>query len=423
MKLSITTLGCDKNTCDSEVLAGALRAQRYKLVARDEDADIIVVNTCAFIRSARDEAVRVIKSKLEKNANAKVVVTGCLTKYPKLIPAGVEVWPIGEVGIASSGALHPPRNDVRKLLSTPPSYAYIKISDGCDNRCTYCTIPSIRGSYKPRAMAEIIDEVAHFAGLGVGEFILVAQDLTKYTNTPSRSACHPSTQRGLPLAKGLITLIRKISKIQGVRRIRLHYVYPSGITDELVREIVCNKKICKYLDVPFQHISPRILQLMNRKPCDCFALVKRLQSLGITIRSTFMVGFPTESEAEFNDLCDFLRVACLDYVGFFKYSRERGTPSFSMEQVDAKTKTARLRVLQNLQKGILAEKHQNLVGQIQKVTCDFYDSVLRYSVTRSEHQSPDVDPIIIVHKKIKVGEYVDVKIVGTLAENLIGEIV
>jgi len=385
MKVAITTLGCDKNTVDSETLAGALKSQGYTLVARDEDADIIIVNTCAFIKSARDEALKVIKSKLKYKA--KVVITGCITvKHKNLLPDGVEVWEIG-------------KHTGQKLLSTPQSYTYIKISDGCDNHCSYCTIPSIRGRYIARHETDILKEITHFANIGVGEFILVAQDLTRYPN--------------------LIALIRNISKIKGVKRIRLHYIYPSGITDDLITEVKTNPKVCKYLDIPFQHISPRILNLMNRKPINPLALVKKLH--GITVRSTFMVGFPTETEEDFEILCNFLKTARLDYVGFFKYSREVGTPAHSMSQIDDKTKTSRLKTVQSIQNDILLQIHQSKIGKTVKVVCDFVDDVLGYSIVRSESQSPDVDPVIIVKDKLQVGRYYEVKIKELRDENLIGE--
>jgi ribosomal protein S12 methylthiotransferase len=392
-KVCITTLGCDKNTCDSEALAGALRARGVTLVSNDKDADIIVVNTCAFIKSARTEAIRVIKSKFKYGA--KVVVTGCITvNHRDLIPSGAEVWEIGKF----SG---------QKLLSTPGSYAYIKISDGCNNNCSYCTIPSIRGKFRARDEMDIYGEVAHFAKLGVGEFILVAQDLTKYPT--------------------LVPLIQKISRIRGVQRIRLHYVYPNGITDELIAEVAYNDKVCKYLDIPFQHVSPRILKLMNRKGGvdEYFALVQKLRERipGITIRSTFMVGFPTETEEDFKMLCDFLKTARLDYVGFFAYSREVGTPAYSMPQTSRKTKTARLKAIQALQNNIRNQIHESIIGKTVKVVCDFCDDVLGYSITRCEHLSPDVDPVIIVKGTMKVGEYANARITETSIIDLIGELI
>ena len=408
-KVALTTLGCDKNTCDSECLAGALKAQGYTFVADDADADIIIVNTCAFIKSARDEALRVIKSKLEFKDHARIVVTGCMTvKHKNLIPDGVEVWDIAKIPLleevdAKADSVVSPN---QKLLSTPQSYAYIKISDGCDNRCSYCTIPSIRGSYKARPESEILDEVTRFASLGVGEFILVAQDLTKYPN--------------------LVKLIQNISKINGVQRIRLHYVYPNGITQELLDEIARNPKVCKYLDIPFQHVSPRIVSLMNRKggAAEYLELIANVRKKipGITIRSTFMVGFPTETDDDFAIACDFLETANLDYVGFFKYSREQGTPAYSMEQVPEKIKSARLKTIQAIQSKVLEAKHNGLVGQRIKVVCDFYDAVLGCSITRCEHLSPEVDPIIIVKARLKVGEYAEIKITGVQKENLVGEL-
>lgn len=392
-KIALTTLGCDKNTCDSESLAGALKAQGFLFVADDAEADIIIVNTCAFIKSARDEAIKVIKSKLKYNA--RVVVTGCITvKHKDLIPNGVEILEIGKL-------------QGQKLLSTPQSYAYIKISDGCNNHCSYCTIPSIRGSYKARPEAEILDEIARFAIIGVPEYILVAQDLTKYPN--------------------LVGLIQNISKINGVERIRLHYVYPNGITKDLVKEIAHNPKVCKYLDIPFQHVSPRIIKLMNRKG-GAEAYLEIINNLrksipGIIIRSTFMVGFPTEADEDFCMLCDFLEAAKLDYVGFFKYSREPETAAYLMPQVNPRTKSLRLDAVEAIQSGILEEKHANLIGQTLKVVCDYYDAVLGCSITRCEFQSPEVDPVIFVHGRLKPGEFAKTKIVGTQEKNLLGELV
>jgi len=395
MKVALTTLGCDKNTCDSETLAGALKTQGHTFVADDADADIIIVNTCAFIKPARDEALRVIKSKLKYKNKARIVVTGCITvKHKNLIPDGVEVWEIGKY-------------HGQKLLSTLQSYAYIKIADGCNNHCSYCTIPSIRGPYKVRTESEILAEVTHFAKLGVPEYILVAQDLTKYPN--------------------LVGLIKKISKIKGVQRIRLHYVYPNGITQELLDEIARNPKICKYLDIPFQHVSPRILKLMNRKggAQEYLALISNIRKTipTVSIRSTFMIGFPTETDEDFEILYKFLKTAKLDYVGFFKYSREQGTPAYSMPQVAPKIKIARLETIQAIQSEILKEIQVGIIGQTIKVVCDFYDAVLGCSITRCEFLSPDVDPVIIVRGRLGVGEFAEIKITGTQEENLLGELV
>jgi len=199
-------------------------------------------------------------------------------------------------------------------------------------------------------------------------------------------------------------------------------MYPSGITDDLINEVATNPKVCKYLDIPLQHVSPRILELMHRKPIDHLALVKKLRAHNITLRSTFMLGFPTETDEDFQTLCDFLRTARLDYVGFFKYSREPGTPAFSLPQVDAKTKTLRLKAAQTIQNVILTEKHNVLIDKTIKVVCDFVDNVLGYSIVRSERMSPDVDPAIIVNSILQVGKYYEVKITGTSKQNLTGEI-
>ena len=407
-KVCITTLGCDKNTCDSEQLAAELRAKGHVLVATDAEADIIIVNTCSFIESARKEAIKVINSKLKYKPRAKVVVTGCATvRHRDIIPSWVdEVWEISKT------------QTVPKLLSTPRSYAYIKIADGCDNQCSYCTIPSIRGGYVSRPKQEIIDEVTHFAKLGVSEFILVAQDITKYSSVGDN-------QKHSGRTSGLTTLIKSISKIDGVQRIRLHYVYPSGITDDLINEIAKNPKVCKYLDIPFQHVSSRIVGLMNRKgrSAEYTTLIKRLRSAipGVVLRSTFMVGFPTETEEEFNELCDFIKTNKLDCVGFFAYSREPGTTAHAMSQIGAKIKKMRLQAIQGLQRDVLFHKNQKLIGKTVKVVCDIYDSVIGYSIARMRTQSPDVDPHVIINDVMQPGKEYTVRIIGTHEENLVGE--
>ena len=286
----------------------------------------------------------------------------------------------------------------------------------------YCTIPFIRGRYRSRPTSEILAEVEHFAGLGVREFILVAQDLTKYNHD----------------GVNLVSLVRSISKIKGVHRIRLHYVYPHGVTDELVDEIATNDRVCKYLDIPMQHVAPRLVGLMNRRggAGEYLALVNKLRARipDIAIRSTFMVGFPTETDAEFAELCGFIQTARLDFVGFFAYSRERGTRAYSMEQIPANIRRERLRAIERLQSEILQEKNRvmllppqrggsNRGEKPQKVICDYYDGVLGYSITRTEHQSPEVDPCVIVYGELTAGEVYTVKITGTHKQHLIGEIV
>ena len=411
-KVCITTLGCDKNTCDSEQLAAELRAKGHILVATDADADVIIINTCSFIESARREAIKVIKSKFKYKPRAKIVVTGCATvKHRNIIPDGVdEIWEISK------------SQTVPKLLSTPRSYAYIKIADGCDNQCAYCTIPSIRGGYVSRPKQDIIDEVTHFANLGVKEFILVAQDLTKYSSIGNQY--NLSGQKHSGQTSGLTNLLQSISRVRGVQRIRLHYVYPSGITDDLIDEVAKNPKVCKYLDIPFQHVSRRIVELMNRKGSseEYTALIEKLRNRipGIAIRSTFMVGFPTETDEEFAELCNFMKINQLDFVGFFAYSREAGTRAYAMSQISAKTKNMRLRAIQAVQRDVLLHKDKKLIGKTVKVICDFHDSMIGYSIARTQYQSPEVDPCVIIHEPMQPGQEYTVRITDTQEENLIG---
>jgi ribosomal protein S12 methylthiotransferase len=475
--ISITTLGCDKNRCDSESMAGILKAAGFAFAPSDGCAQIIIVNTCAFISAARQEALDTIASKLRYKvsgsaagnaAGAKgtpapgkcemLIVTGCFpvrhrARLVKMFPAvdlfiGIDeyeklpsliadfynaksnklrfdlarsTWApvISPNNLLSTPSISTPPN---KLLSTPPSHVFIKIADGCSNRCAYCTIPAIRGAYRSRPAAEILREAAHFAALGVPEFILVAQDVTCYACTKAEN---PETKDESENSYNLVSLLRELSKIEGVKKIRLHYVYPNGITEELITEIAENPKICKYIDIPLQHASGRVLRLMNRRggAAEYLALIDKLRARvpGIVIRSTFMVGFPTETDADFAELCAFLRSARLDYVGFFAYSREAGTPAFRMPQVPAAVKRARLRAAGAIQTEILAAKNWALVGKTLKVVCDSVDPVLQSSITRTEGQSPDVDPVVAVTGQLSVSGYYDVKIVGVDGQNLIGE--
>ena len=389
-KVCITTLGCDKNRADSEVLAGYLQRAGCSMVTSDDEADIIIVNTCGFINSARQESINCITEKLIHKSHAQLVVCGCIVpnnrdELREGLPE-VDIWwdtknyqdlaklLIGKEVVAGN-----------KLLSTPSSYVYIKIADGCNRRCAFCTIPSIRGKYVSRAIDDILAEVEHFAKLGVPEFILVAQDVTMY---------------GVDIGSGLVDLLRAITAVDGVKRVRLHYCYPELLTDKLLQEIADNERIVKYLDIPFQHCNARILKLMGRRGDaesyrDLIAKIRRVIP-GVTIRATMMVGFPTETDAEFNELVEFLKVVKLDYVGFFAYSREPGTAAFDMKQVKAAVKKERLRVVENTQQKILDAKHESEKGRTVRVVCDaVVEGIAR---CRTAAQSPEVDPCIYIEE-------------------------
>ena len=338
-KVCITTLGCDKNRADSEVLAGYLQRAGCQMVDDDALADIIIVNTCGFINSARQESIDCITAKLVYKPHAQLVVCGCIVPNNRDalchgLPE-VDIW-WDTKNYHDLAALLTGKTAVvgNKLLSTPSSYVYIKIADGCNRRCAFCTIPSIRGKYVSRPIKEIVDEVQHFAKLGVPEFILVAQDVTMY---------------GVDLGLSLVDLLQAITTIEGVKRVRLHYCYPELLTDKLLQEIASNEKIVKYLDIPFQHCNTRVLKMMGRRgSSESYRnLIEKIRRVipGVTIRATMMVGFPTETKQEFKELVEFLKTVKLDYVGFFAYSREPGTAAFDMKQVCELVKRKRLRIV------------------------------------------------------------------------------
>lgn len=387
-KVCITTLGCDKNRTDSEVLAGYLQRAGCQIVADDAEADIIIVNTCGFINSARQESIDCIISKLVYKPHAQLVVCGCIVPHNRqTLQEGlpeVDVWwetkNYQDLATLLVGKAAVPGH---KLLSTPSSYVYIKIADGCNRQCSFCKIPSIRGKYISRPVDEIIVEVQHFAELGVPEFILVAQDVTMY---------------GVDIGTNLVSLLRVITAVKGVKRVRLHYCYPELLNDELLNEIAVNDRIVKYLDIPLQHCNTRILKLMGRHGSaesyqNLITKIRR-QIPNVTIRATMMVGFPTETDAEFDELVQFLQMVKLDYVGFFAYSRELGTVSYDLPQVKTAVKRKRLRTIERVQKTILDAKHQREHGHIVHVVCDaVVDGVAR---CRTAAQSPEVDPCIYV---------------------------
>lgn len=387
-KVCITTLGCDKNRADSEVLAGYLQRAGCCMVSDDAEADIIIVNTCGFINSARQESIDCITAKLVYKPHAQIVVCGCIVPNNRQalkdgLPEVDVWWEIKDYHKLAELLTSQIAVDGNKLLSTPPSYVYIKIADGCDRRCAFCTIPLIRGKYVSRSIDDIVSEVKHFATLGVPEFILVAQDVTMY---------------GIDIGKNLIDLLRAITVVDGVKRVRLHYCYPELLTDNLLNEINNNERIVKYLDIPFQHCNERILKLMGRRGnAESYrTLIEHIRNVipGVTIRATMMVGFPTETDEEFNELVQFMQTVKLDYVGFFAYSREQGTASYSMPQVKANVKKIRLRQIEKVQKEILDTKHNQEKGQTVHVVCDaVVDGVAR---CRTASQSPEVDPCIYV---------------------------
>ncbi|HAJ77996.1 MAG TPA: 30S ribosomal protein S12 methylthiotransferase RimO [Clostridiales bacterium] len=434
-KFHIVQLGCDKNRVDGEKIAYLLQNYGLKQTANPEDAEIIIVNTCAFIKSAKEESIDCICSAIDCKSDKceKLIVTGCFaqryydeakTGFPE-VDAVVRLKNNEQIVNVVKGlyGLDTTQNDCAKLsalkrsLSTPSHYAYLKIADGCNNCCAYCTIPKIRGRFTSVPVEELYKEAKALVKNGVKELILVAQDVTNYG----------TDIYGEPK---LVELIQTLSKIKKLKWIRLHYCYPNLITDRLLNEIVNNKKVCKYLDIPMQHASSEILRAMNRRDTlEAYnELLKKIHNLPrfVAIRSTFIVGFPGETNKDFETLKEFLERQKLQYVGFFKYSREEYTAAYIMpKQVNEKVKDERLAEVQELQEKIMIKSQKQFIGHTTLCILEKIDDDGTLTL-RNQYNSPSVDSLVFAqkgNKKVKVGEFYNVKITGLYGIDLAGEIV
>lgn len=398
----VISLGCDKNRVDTEKLLGRIRQRGYSTTDNPEQAQILIINTCAFLQSARQEAIDTIfefahykQSNLEK-----IVVTGCLPQkfidelYAPLIEAdvflGINDYDELFAALENSYATGERQNYVGKgkesycferVLTTDEHYAYLKIADGCFNHCTYCLIPKIRGKYRSYPMEHLLKEAEELGELS--ELIVVAQDSTRYGED-------------LYGENRFVQLLQKLSALDNIQKIRLLYCYPDAISDELIEEIATNDKILKYIDIPLQHTEDRVLKLMNRKGnrAQYLALIEKLKARipNIAIRSTFITGFPTETEREFEQMQAFLRQAKLFNCGFFAYSREEGTGAFKLRpQVHHATKKRREKALYCLQEGIAKEIMDKFVGKQIEVVCDGIDYDKGCFVGRAYFNAPDID--------------------------------
>lgn len=431
-RIGVISLGCDKNRVDTEKMLALIKT-KHSLVALTDDAEIIIINTCAFIESARKEGISEILSAVtlkEQGAIQKIIVTGCIPqKYSaeifdelKEVDAflGVSDYDkiLSVIDLVCAGervnAVGVPKGEcgTDRVLTTK-GYAYLKIADGCNNHCTYCTIPSIRGKYRSVALADLIREAK---GLGeLNELILVAQDVTKYG-------------LDLPEKKDIVCLIKELSKLDNVKGIRLLYCYPENITEELITEICDNPKVIKYIDIPLQHASDKILKLMNRKGKreDYVRLVKKLKTKipEIAIRSTFITGFPFETEEDFEILLDFIKECKFFNVGFFKYSKEEGTPAGKMQgQIPAKIKEKRIRKLYSTQKKIVKENYARFLGQTVKVFAEGFDEDELVYYGRAYFSAPDIDGKIYFFSadEVEYGKTYDVKLIKASRYDFYGE--
>lgn len=436
MKIGTVSLGCDKNRVDTEKMLSRLSEAGHVLVGSEEEADVIIVNTCAFIDSAKAESIDEIlnasaaKCK-DESKSKKIIVTGCLAQryidtlekeFPEIdailgvadydeIASVVEKICEGDKIYNTSGAdgFYP-----KRVLTTPYHYAYLKIADGCDNKCTYCAIPSIRGSYRSEKPEDLLKEAERLSGEGVKELILVAQDVTRY-GTDFDGKPH------------LIELVRELAKLD-FSLIRLMYLEPEMVTDELIDFIACEPKIAKYVDIPLQHVDGGMLRKMNRRIDETRIreLIRKVKDRGIAMRTSFICGFPAESEEAFQKLKEFVREEKLDYAGFFEYSREEGTPADRMKgHLPDEVKSARARELYGIQTKVMCERNKEMLGSVVKVIYEDIDYDRQTFVGRTEFQAPDIDNVIYFEadQPLDIGCFYDVLITDTDGVDLIGRVV
>ncbi|MGE5614221.1 MAG: 30S ribosomal protein S12 methylthiotransferase RimO [Bacillota bacterium] len=436
-KVALVSLGCPKNLVDSELMLGTLKGEGFEIVSNSGEAQIIVINTCGFIESAKQESINTIirMAMHKKNKCELLIVTGCLAqKYRQEIldeipevDAVIGTGSLGEIVPAIKQAYEGERPSLcgrldgvtflngERIISTGKGYAYLKIAEGCDNCCTYCVIPSLRGRYRSREMGAVLKEAEKLASSGIKELILVAQDTTRY---------------GLDIygRKSLVELLREISKIEGIEWIRLLYCYPDEIDDRLIAEIAGNDKILKYLDIPIQHASDNVLKKMGRRgnSAEITELLDKLRSSvpGIVLRTTLLVGFPGETEKDFEILLEFVRKYKFDRLGIFMYSREEGTPSFDMPmQVPEKIKKYRYNMLMKLQRKISAELNAGRIGKVEKVLVEGVaeDGIFYYG--RSYAEAPEIDGLVYFtsSKPLNICQMAKVKILCSEEYDLIGE--
>lgn len=436
-KVGMISLGCPKNQVDGELMLEKLNRNGFEIASSIEESDVMIINTCGFIEDAKREAIETILEVAEyKNAGliSAIVVTGCLAeRYQeeiiKEIPEVDSVIGIGadsdivkvvqKAVIGISTTFFPDKKylplEGDRMLSTPPHWAYLKLSDGCDNKCSYCAIPGIRGGYIERPIESIIEEANTLADKGVKELILIAQDTTKY---------------GLKLygKYKLAALLKRLVKIDGIRWIRLYYCYPDRVTDELIEVIANEEKICSYIDIPLQHCNETILKSMNRPGSYAYLkdLISKMRSKipNLSLRTTFMVGFPGESEAQFEELCRFIKDIKFDKMGCFAFSPEEDTPAYDFEnQIEDDVKKRRAEVIMDIQYSITEASNQAKVGKIYEAVIDSFSDGL-YNA-RAYFDSPEIDSGIIINtdKKLTIGEFYSVKIIDFDGYDLIGEIV
>lgn len=437
--IGFISLGCAKNQVDCERMMHRVQEAGHTVKADIVGSDVVVINTCGFIDSAKSEAIDYILQTAalkDQGLVGKILVTGCLSQryqkdiltempevdgilgtgsYADIVPA-IESLLEGEQ-VEQFGSIDAPEQESGRIVTTPEHYAFIKIAEGCDNRCAYCIIPYLRGRYRSRQMDDVLYEARTLAASGVKELIVVAQDTSRYgTDLPGRKRLLPQ-------------LLQELCRIEDLHWIRVHYVYPDEIDDELIDVIASEPKIVKYLDIPLQHCNDKILKLMNRRGDSAFLreLIAKLRSRipGLVIRTSLITGLPGEGEAEFRELCDFLREERLERVGVFAFSPEEGTPAAKMEFVDSETAAKRAQIIEMLQSDIMDEYNASMMGKTLEVLVDGYDEEQEQFYGRSYADSPDIDGRVWIasDEPVREGQFVNVKIDGCIDGDLSGYVV
>ncbi|MBE0068076.1 30S ribosomal protein S12 methylthiotransferase RimO [Thermoanaerobacterium thermosaccharolyticum] len=435
VNVGIISLGCAKNTVDSEKMLGIIKEKGYNIVNNENDADVLIINTCGFIESAKRESINYIieMGKLKEKRLKSLIAAGCLSERYKeellsnlpeldaVIGTGdfLKISEIIESTLNGKRVLEYGHADELddanspRMLSTPKHYGYLKIAEGCNNKCSFCIIPKLRGHYRSVKVEDLVNEAKIMAKNGVRELILIAQDTTKY---------------GIDIYKKFMlpTLLRELSKIDEIKWIRILYAYPDSITDELIEEIRTNSKLLKYVDMPLQHSNNNVLKRMKRNTQKekIEEIIDKLRTIsGMVIRTTFIVGFPGETDTEFDDLKDFIKEKKFNKLGVFTYSREEDTEAYGMpNQVPEKIKQKRYNEIMLLQRNISLNNNKSLIGTELEIVIEGYKDGLYYG--RSYIDAPDIDGVTFVKsdRKLNIGDFVKVRISKAFDYDLMGEL-
>ncbi|MEG0894502.1 MAG: 30S ribosomal protein S12 methylthiotransferase RimO [Oscillospiraceae bacterium] len=431
MKVSMISLGCCKNQIDAEMMLSTIQNGGFELCG--DVGDVVIINTCGFIQPAKEEAIENIleMAKLKEEDRVKaIIVTGCMAERYKeqILEEMPEVDAV--VGIGSNDKICDAINQVlagktyksfdkkeclslngERVLTTLPHYAYIKVAEGCDNCCSYCAIPSIRGRFRSRKIEDILKEAEFLAKNGVKELIVVAQDTTRYGED-------------LYGEYKLAELLKQLAKIDGIQWIRTLYCYPDKITDELIQVMETEPKVLKYLDIPIQHCNKEVLKAMNRKDVDLKALFAKLKDKNFTIRTTVITGFPGETNEQFEELCEFCQEIKFDRLGCFAFSPEEGTKAYTMEnQIDEDIKQNRCDILMEIQNNILFAKNEEKIGKEIEVIVDGFDKYAECYIARSKDDAPEIDCNVFFTSENShiMGDFVKVNIEEVMDYDLIGK--